>query len=277
MRNEPKMLIIVVLYKSRVLDSDTFKSLIASKDALSDTDKICIWDNSPIPQSVEDLTNISNLNFCEIEYTSTPENLSLSKIYNTIIKANPQMDYVVLLDQDSVFGSAYINAFKDAQSKHAEIKMFAPLITSNGLVVSPGHFVYFNGKYWKSPKYGLVKSKNTIAIASGLIISIDAVRKVGYFEERLTLYGIDTNFMIRFSRCYEEFYVLSTTFNHDLSEFNIEDKQVKLNRFLSHKESCLINARLFSVDVRVTTRLFFVYKSLSLAIKYKEFKFLSRL
>jgi GT2 family glycosyltransferase len=277
MGNEPKMLIIVVLYKSRVVDSDTFKSLIACKDSLSLADKVCVWDNSPVPQTEEDLIYIRNLKFCEVEYTSTPENLSLSKIYNTIIKANSSMDYVVLLDQDSIFGSEYINAFKDAQSKHSGIMMFAPLITSNGLVVSPGHFIYFNGKYWENPKYGIVRSKNTIAIASGLIINIEAVRKVGYFEERLTLYGIDTNFMIRFARHYEELFVLHTTFNHDLSEFNLEDKLVKLNRFLSHKESCLINSELFSLDVRITTRLFFVYKSLTLAIRYKEIKFLSQL
>jgi len=268
-------LIIIVLYKCTLKNSESFKSLLSCRNQLNNLDKIVIWDNSPVALDIEEINDLSNLKFSNFTYVSTPENLSLAKIYNDVIKSNLSHEFVILFDQDTEFRIDLFEQFEIAKSDNPHIALFAPLIRNNGIITSPGDFNYYNGKYWTSPKYGIIKSKHHIAITSGLIIKISAIELIGYFEERLLLYGIDTNFMIRYSRYFAEFFVLDVYIRHDMSDFNDENVEVKLRRFKDHKRSCLINAQLFSIDVRILTKLLFVYKSAFYAIKFRTLAFFS--
>lgn len=231
---------------------------------LQDGDKIFIWDNSPSPQSTNELNGFSTRLKCETEYRNTPENISLAKIYNAIIDENPDFATVCFFDQDSQFDRAYFQTLTGAGSEAPEIGLFLPLIIHNNTIVSPGHFHYFKGKYWESIHYGIVKTKNTTAIMSGIAVRMSHLAKFGIFDERLKIYGVDTNFMIRFSRENDLLYVMDVPFQHDLSDFNDEAASVKIKRFEDFKKASIINAQLFPLPIRILTHLFLWYRTLRL-------------
>ncbi len=171
--------------------------------------------------------------------------MSLAAIYNSALAANSGYDMLHLFDQDSSFGPAYFKTIAAAANAHPEVNLFLPLIRCSGLLISPGHFFLFKGKYWAAPKTGLVTAKNNVAIASGMAICTGYLKTFGGFEERLKLYGIDTNFMLRYARDNQFFYVIDAGFEHDVAEHKAESREVKKRRFADFKQSSLINAKLF--------------------------------
>jgi len=78
-----KILILVVIYKINLIQSKTIKSLIDSKDYLSESD-LFIWDNSPTSQDISALRRFFGKH-TNIFYEHHPENLPLSKVYNKVI------------------------------------------------------------------------------------------------------------------------------------------------------------------------------------------------
>lgn len=271
MSQPPSKLIIVVLYNCAVSSSATLSAVLSSK-LIRTQDKVMLWDNSAKQITSADRSELDGL-AAKFEYVHTPENTALSVVYNNCVKANMNYDFALIFDQDSAFDDTFFEAFENAYHDNPSIALFLPLITMGQQVVSPGHYHQFKGKYWKKAVYGIVESKNNIAIASGLIIKIAALQRIGYFEEKLNLYGIDTNFMIRYSRVFDQFFVLNAHFAHDLSAFNDEIVTTKLRRFNNHKSAALFNASLFPLSTQVIARVYYFYKSLTYAVKYKSFKF----
>ena len=143
-----KFLILIVLYECKVKQSLSYISLLKSLEYLSNS-KLILWDNSPSNQFI-DTDNISFLQ--SVEYIHTPENMSLSKIYNRVIQENEEYDYMIILDQDSSFSSDYLEKLNSAIIKHSSINLFLPLIKSKQTIVSPGDYKVFKGSYWKKRK-----------------------------------------------------------------------------------------------------------------------------
>ena len=255
-------LFIIVLYKTDIAESNTVKSLIAAAKELNSKDKLTIWDNSPQEQPREYLKQAVDALRIHTTYRHTPENISLAHIYNSAIAADSVHDLVFLFDQDSYFDSRYLSDMEAAVEANAAINLFVPLIKVGETVVSPGHFHYFKGKYWDKPRYGIVPANNNIAIASGMCIRMQYIRQFGRFDERLNLYGIDTNFMIRYSQDNQIFYVVKTFFQHHLSDFAVEKKETKDRRFADFKRSSIINAKLFPLHIRLATHAFLFYRTL---------------
>ncbi len=255
-------LLIIVLYRTELTDAATWQSLTACREVLNETDKLVIWDNSPGPLSERSLIDNNGALPCPIDYQHTPENISLAAIYNRAFAANPGYDMLHIFDQDSSFGLAYFKAIAAAAVANPEVNLFVPLIRCNSLLISPGHFYLFKGKYWSKPKKGLVPAKNNVAIASGMAIRASYLKTFGGFEERLQLYGIDTNFMLRYARDNPYFYVADVGFEHDVAEHKAENREVKARRFADFKKASLINAALFSRPVQWLTRLFLWYRTL---------------
>lgn len=254
-------LLIVVLYKT---DISSASSLQAIKFALSATsaDKIFIWDNSTRPQTDAEIEEYASQLSAAVEYRHTPDNISLARIYNTIISENRGLELVFIFDQDSSFDATYFEEIEEAASANKHINLFLPLITVGDKYVSPGHFQYFKGKYWVEPHYGMISAKNTVAVMSGMCIRMVYLKTFGGFNEALKLYGIDTNFMIRYGRDNQYLYVIHATFKHHLSDFTAEPHEVKRRRFADFKKSSQINATLFPWPIRVMTHAFLFYRTL---------------
>jgi GT2 family glycosyltransferase len=268
---KPKIIVLIVLYKTSLIESKTVQSI--KKQDRSQLDcKLIIWDNSPLALLPSEL-DITRSLIGEFEYISTPENVWLSKVYNRVLGSHT-FDFAILLDQDSTMPSNFFSELLLHIQHNKEINLFLPLVMNSGKLVSPGSFFFFKGKHWKKPKTGLIRSKNVLAITSGMIISGKYLKENNIkFDERLSLYAIDTAFMLEFSRHERFLYVLPVIFEHNtllwsnpsadelLPRFrNLKDAWVKI---LSERPVALIFAKTYAVIV-----------SLKLAIKYRDSRFL---
>lgn len=268
---KPKLIVLVVLYKKTIAESPTIQSLLMQNNQLFEIELV-VWDNSPDRCPKEQQKEISTA-FSKFQYIWAPENVWLSKLYNKVLSA-AEYDYALLLDQDSEVPAFYLDKLSAALLKFPEVSLFLPIVLNNGKVVSPGSFVYFKGKHWKSIKTGLISSKNVLAITSGMVISARVFRNHQMkFDERLNLYGIDTSFMLQFSKFEKQLYVLSVQFDHDTVLWSNPSADLMLSRFrnlkstwpkiLSDRPVALVLAYFYSKAV-----------SLKLALKYQDSRFL---
>jgi GT2 family glycosyltransferase len=264
-----KILVLVVLYKTIPSHSETLNSLISQY--LGGSIQLVIWDNSPerMPQDEEDILR----NKIAFEYIHQSSNTPLSKLYNEVA-TNFNFQYILLLDQDSHIPNNYMATLKTSIHSHPNIELFLPIVKNKEVIVSPGHFQMFKGKHWSSVKYGVLKSQNTLAITSGMCISKRYFNDYNYrFDERLNLYGIDTKFMLDFSKNVDELYVLNLPFKHNSALWSNSSADELIPRFRN-----LRNAWKIILDDRplphFLSKLHNVYVSIKLAIKFKDIRFL---
>lgn len=268
---KPKLLVLVVLYKKTISTSVTIDRLLLQNKALFDLNLV-IWDNSPEQCPQEEITKLSAA-FDRVNYISTPENVWLSKLYNQVLGAG-NYDYALLLDQDSELPDYYFDKLNTAIAGFPQISLFLPVVMNNKKLVSPGAFVYFKGKHWKRIKTGLLSSKNVLAITSGMVISskVMTTHKIK-FDERLNLYGIDTSFMLKYSKFEKQLYVLRVKFDHDTVLWSNPPADVMLSRFRNLKGTW---PKILSGRPVALVLAFFYSKavSLKLALKYQDLRFL---
>lgn len=253
------LLILIVLYKQSLDESLTVQSLLKIKN-IANNSKLVIWDNSPEPQTEDAIIKINKILNYEVLYINTPENVPLSKVYNTVINKNPYYDFLLLFDQDSFFTEEYFQKLNKYSEENKDINLFLPLIKHNSFIISPGAFKYFKGKFWKKEKLGRLEAENILAIASGMAIRMSYLSKFGNFDERLNLYGIDTNFMIRYWKQNKWLYVFNPVFKHDLSDFNKESKYIKNLRFKDKIMAEQFNLGLFPKYIQMIGSLYIKYK-----------------
>jgi len=268
-----KFLILIVLYEFKVKDSLSYNSLLKSSQYLSES-KLILWDNSLSAQSV----NEHICDFSCIEYIHTPENMSLSKIYNRVIQENEGYDYMIILDQDSSFSSDFFEKLNSAILKHSTINLFLPLIRAKQAIVSPGDYKIFKGSYWKKEKYGVIKAKNILAINSGMVINFDYLKNnyMGY-DERLKFYGTDTFFMLDYQKNNEFLFVIHYVFKHKSA---LLDREEDFNMQLSRLDNVFTSWKIIHEHNKVNLFLFNVFiflKTFKLVILYRNIKYLKLL
>lgn len=268
---KPKLVVLVVLYKKTITESSTICSLLLQNMKLFELELV-VWDNSPDRCPERQLNDLST-QFDGFQYIHTPENVWLSKLYNQVLR-NRSYDYAMLLDQDSHIPVLYFDRLNAALFNYADVSLFLPLILNNGKLVSPGSFVYFKGKHWKKIRTGVMSSRNVLAITSGMVISSKMFwHHQMKFDERLSLYGIDTSFMLGFAKLEKELCVLDIGFDHDTVLWSNPSADIMLSRFrnlkstwpkiLSDRPVAMVLAHFYSKAV-----------SMKLALKYQDIRFL---
>ena len=265
-----KFLILIVLYESKAKDSLSYTSLLKSSEYLSES-KLILWDNSPSVQSI-DTHNISFLK-C-VEYIHTAENMSLSKIYNRVIQANEDYNYMIILDQDSSFSNEYFKKLNIAIIKHPSINLFLPLIKSEQTIVSPGDYKIFKGSYWKKEKYGIINAKNILAINSGMVINSHYLKNIykGY-DERLRFYGTDTSFMLDYQENNEYLFVIDYVFKHKSA---LLDKDENFNMQLFRLKNVFSSWRIIHEHKKVNLfliNIFIFLKTFKLVVEYRNIRY----
>jgi len=265
-----KFLILIVLYECKVKESLSYISLLKSSEYLSNS-KLILWDNSPSIQSV-DTDNISF--FQHVEYIHTPENMSLSKIYNRVIQENEENDYLIILDQDSSFSSDYLEKLNSAIIKHSSINLFLPLIKSEQTIVSPGDYKIFKGSYWGKEKYGIIDTKNILAINSGMVINFNYLKNIykGY-DERLRFYGTDTFFMLEYAENNDFLFVIDYVFKHKSALLDRDesiDKQIIRLKDLFFSWKITNEHKKFNL---ILINIYILIKIFKFVIKYKNLKY----
>jgi len=261
-----KYLILVVIYETKVRNSETINSLLKNMGYLKNT-KLVIWDNSP---TIDNNASVFLANYNNFEYTHHPENTGLSKVYNTVWNNNKEHDYFIIFDQDSEFEDDYFQKINHSIQEYPNQMLYLPIVKFKNLIVSPAKCKIVRGKYFEFLEPGIMTSKNRIAIASGLVISKIFLDKYNYsFNELLTFYGIDTQFLIDYQKYEDEFCVSDAQIKHNLSFYTENNFYARYKRYLNHKESLLIIYKSKPIKLFITT-LYFYIKDFQMFLKRRK-------
>jgi hypothetical protein len=211
--------IVVVLYKMTPQDSPTIQSIIRYVRTLDEVAvagyRLIIWDNSPDACEGGVRRMQEQLPLLSVQYIHTPENTFLSKIYNLWAAQIDRHSYLTLLDQDTSLPTEYFKELKLAQLRLEPLIL--PKVICNGRLVSPGGRFLAHGRLLDSVPSGVVRSKNLLAINSGMSIMGEVLHVIKY-DERLRFYGTDTYFMKKYEKYFDHAFVLDTSILHSLAE-----------------------------------------------------------
>lgn len=260
---------LVVVYGIPPIQTPSIQSLInCSKSGCKL--KIIIWDNSPTPQD-HDISSHG----IEAQYISTPENINLSTIYNSVISNYIEKeDYLLLLDQDSNLPYDFLFKNVEAVKSNSDVNLFLPLVHANNRWVSPLSYICGWGKYWKSPRLGLISPQGICAINSGMLISAKyLMRTFSGYDERLRFYGTDTQFMLEYMDTQSNLYVVNSTLEHDLSFFS-DATESKVRKFSDMKSANYIIYSEKPIWQRIAVFTNMLLASVFYSLKYRNIKFL---
>lgn len=259
--------VLVVLYKMNIDLCPTIQSLTNNAEHLANS-TLVLWDNSPEPVSPAHL-DVLKKKLPDVVYIYTPSNTSLSEIYNTVIRQYYNHEFLIFLDQDSQFTQEYFLQINKGRQQFSNINLFVPVIRHEGVIMSPGYYYYFKGKYRQNIDFGICSTRNMCVIASGMCVSFKYLKnEFGGFNEKLVFYGIDTFFSINYREGNEFFYVLDCPFDHSLSLTEDEQYETKLRRFDNHRKSLLILTENSGLLVKMICRLYILFESIKFRLKY---------
>ncbi|MBW4561956.1 MAG: hypothetical protein KME32_12535 [Mojavia pulchra JT2-VF2] len=266
-----KLLVVLVLYKTDLNHSDSFKSLSYCLEKNSSTLDILIYDNSPLP-----MLNPKEMDYQNwyINYIYDETNPGVGKAYNTGYKVGRQMDkqWLLLLDQDTKFEPDALLKYYQAVYSNRNSFLFAPILTSDiGELYSPCKYAFRRGFPLKNIVPGLHNTKNISLLNSGLLINMDIFEKVGGYNEDLKLDFSDFEFIDRYKQINNFFFLINTKCLHGFSSQQ-DSMEAALNRFGRYCESIQV---LTKIHIDAFILLFFsLVRSCKLSVKFNNYRFI---
>ena len=205
-----QILAVIVLYNESLETSITYESLYQSivenaKDGFFF--RLVVYDNSPKPQKV-----ITSNPFFSITYKSDISNVGISKAYNFAadIADREGYQYLLLLDQDTLLPKNILPIYLDAISKHQHVKLFAPILKlSNGKPLSPSKFFLHRG-FSTRINSGIFPLSKYVPVNSGMLVRLSSFIEAGGYNEKVRLDFSDYQFIERFRKNNEEFFVIDS-------------------------------------------------------------------
>lgn len=224
--------IVMVLYKTRLEDSLTYKAVKRNLDKLKTLGtKILIYNNSPeidVPLSDEYLV-----------YTPT-ENLMLAGAYNYALEqANcSNSKWLLLLDQDTELTKEYFdeltNFLINPDSENYDVVV--PILKKDNIILSPE-------VYKKNYPFGTSRKittntdiskikKNEIfaAFNSSTLLRVDLLKMIGGFGNEFPLDMLDHYYFYKLNQVGARFYVMHATFQQNLSVLD-KDSPMSTQRY----------------------------------------------
>jgi GT2 family glycosyltransferase len=210
--------ILIVLYKKRFAESETLINITnISESGILKNSKIIIWDNSPNAINEQEFDALKQ-EVAAIDIIHTPENLSISKIYNRVIDNYLKKgDYLILLDHDTNVTAEYFTEVIEKTSQHTPPYLLLPQIMVQDVIESPAYQYILFSKKWQYKTPGSYSSKYVTAINSGMVIAESFFAKGFRYDERLLFYGTDSYMMFNYSKLNTDFYLLNSKLIHDLN------------------------------------------------------------
>lgn len=199
---------VIVLYKRRLVDSPTFKTLSGQVEA----NRILVYDNSP---------ELVGEPLPQIQYFHNPNNGGLTAAY-AWAQERAKLDgstWLLLLDQDSEVPPGYISTFENAVSGFStDVVAAIPNVVSSGRVVSPrGVFAGIPGVGdLPRAQWGTCRKELT-AINSGCFVRLDYLDSIGGFVASNSVDGIDRFFFGRVFADRKHVFRLPIEMEHDIS------------------------------------------------------------
>lgn len=187
-----KIFPIIVLYKERLEKGNTYKTLIS----LYTNGKYMLYDNSPSPLYEEGELPT------HIVYIYDKNNGGVTVAYNKGAEYARKNGYqwVLLLDQDTVFENNYAEKLEYAIMKYPQIKVFAPQIYYNRKSpFSPSAYTFGIAKALESEP-GIYSLRKIFPVNSGTCIATDSFMLAKGYDTNIKLDFADMDFFFRLSR-----------------------------------------------------------------------------
>lgn len=268
--NKTNILPVIVLYNTKLEDSDTYNTLKASIDAslLSGSIGIVVYDNSAIPQTVK--TNVSS----DILYFHDVKNGGVSKAYNYALDVALQRgcEWLLLLDQDSELPLNFIdNCLSDIISLYdkSSIVAIVPTVYCGSKLISPCK-IGWGGKMFPISGNGVGVRKDEItAINSGALVKVSFLNYIGGFNNEFWLDMLD-HWLFRTIYCNEMCVAIGKTkISHELSIQNYSTMSLTRYQNIVTAESrfCLTNR---SIAYKLVFRFRLVIRIFKLLLIYKR-------
>jgi glycosyltransferase involved in cell wall biosynthesis len=270
---QPAVLAVLVLYRCSLAESSTFHSLCKVRESGTGPLQVCIFDNSPFELQAEEKQLILE-NSDWISYSHFPENASLARLYNFGIRMGKNHDFMLILDQDSSFQPDFFASLYKADARHPEVDLFLPLVKHKDMIVSPGKWNGFKGRYLSSIHEGKWAARGMTAIASGMFVRYRFLQG-GFagFDERFQLYGIDTYLMQQFAVSGKDFFLLPYQLGHELAEYAGEPVEKKVFRFEEFVRGSLLLTEGAGFK-RLNCYVFLTYKAIQNVLIHRRIAFL---
>lgn len=238
-------LILVVLYKKNILESETLQSILQSEHNFSKY-RLVVWDNSPVKMLDKQALGVINEKI-SVDYLHNSRNESLSVVYNEIVeKYERNYSFIILFDHDTLIPSDFFDKTEIAVGRMSKkCRLILPKVKAHFALVSPANLYLFYGRRLKKVSSGYMASKNKTAINSGMIIDTHLFLDGFRYDTTLNFYGIDNYFMEIYAKKYPLFYVLDVELTHSLDYFNgNESFERRLGRFQNMSDAILyINSK----------------------------------
>jgi hypothetical protein len=228
--------ILVCLYNKDIQTSNTIQSLLKA-NIQSDRATVIVWDNSTLRLKQNSIDFLKN-HFSKFIYKHTPENVVLSKIYNSVIDTlDEENSYLMLCDDDSDIPECFFETLEKQIHLNPSINLFLPQIYSDSILVSPAKDYLIKTKLIKDLQPGILFSGSTTAINSGMVICNRFFKDGFRYDKDLRFYGTDNYFMIEYAKANENLVVLDVRFNHSLSFNSTGDIKNKLRIFRENRRA----------------------------------------
>ena len=215
-----KILIVVVLYKTKVEDCELIPAIIQHKNLINAD--LYIHNNS---------TNYEIKKHHDYFVYNSEKNLMLAMAYNLALEfANEKgYDWLLLFDQDSKTDPKILFS----EIKHNINKRYAAIIPivkgRNGIHISPNIYNPKLGFAWGEKE---IKSagayKNCIkSINSGSLLNVSYLNKIGGFDERFPLDGLDTLYFWKLYNANAEIFVTNAKLLQNLSVLDYSSMSIE--------------------------------------------------
>jgi hypothetical protein len=156
------------------------------------------------------------------------------------------------------------------------IDLFLPIVMFNNTIVSPAYMWYFKGHFLKHVNNGIMKCKHITAINSGMIIKGDYLKnRFKGYDERITLYGTDNDFMSQYDDTHDHLYVIDYKMRHTLDFYSKEETfEKKSRRYINQRKALLIIMRRKGLLIYLLTHIYYIAFSIKFAIIHKDIRYL---
>jgi rhamnosyltransferase len=261
------LLVVIVLYKKKLEDSSTYRSLRAALSAEGRQATLFVYDNGPVVNNIEACSEFTTI------YVSDPSNGGISKAYNVAARyaVENHKKWLLLFDQDSELPIKYLNVMVESVKRFPEHKMFVPVLRQGALNLSPCKFTFMKGSALPTINSGVMAFEDVSIFNSGILVSLELYLATGGYHEAIKLDFSDHYFIHQVKKLEREFVVLPIYMEHELSTHTKDEGNIK-SRF---KQYCS-GVRTYGRIVGDRPFLFFwtFLRAVKLSITFKSASFI---
>lgn len=213
------ILAIVVTYN---IGKEYMKNFISLVDQV---DNIIIIDNNSNNETKESLKKIQEIYKQKVKVIFNEKNQGLAKAQNIGIKYAQEIkaDWILLLDNDSTLNKNMISIMKEQYLEYNEkekVAIISPLIVDKNSLRNTKYICKEGFFKFKRKKLDKILTDTVLCtIASGSLIKLQVIQKIGDFKEEYFIDSIDTEFCMRvISNNYKIIVVKNAVLYHELGQ-----------------------------------------------------------